>query len=768
MSDIAQKILSQASLLRVPSLPELLLCELEAFGQANVLENGHNTDLESLVAGDLFLYGRLLAGSAVVDNNAYYSPARMAQKHGYHNLKMMVRQTAAAMSFSRPSADQLRFMKQLYLQSVLTRSLAQQIARVVLPESKDKLRQVEQAAFCGLFLNVGALLLEQGFSRQYLGMLHQSENTSSLLLAEQKEFGIDHGALGATLLASWGIDGFCCDALRYHHLDINQILDATPLVKIAWLANQLTDEKENPEARVWANTLFEIQEESLLKITDTARTAVKNNLKSFNITFSTTRYLPLPVSEEEYILKQEKFALKQLRLRSEADNLFALAKESLFCTDEHGLVKPEKFGQAISASSRMLFGPCESLLFALSDDGEFLRCITATSAIEQEALDQLVIRCEADRSVVARSCLHNESVLHLPLSELSVIDRQLLTLLGSDNYCCEPLPGIQVNSPCGVLVIGIPGARVESYKKQSYLRNDFSVALGRMVSHRKEDRTEVDDVAASYERRIKETIHEANNPLGIIKNYLQLLSMKQGEDTKIQSEISFIKSEIDRVSNILEKLKKKPGGSDQATTLNINLLIRNLVSIFSGSFAAADSINIETSLDPTLPEISCNENALRQIITNLVKNSAEAFEDGGRILVKTTGNYYMNGTRYIQLIVKDNGPGIAANILEKLFLPDAKDCSGSDPDDLNISPDTGSGKEITNKARNINISTKGGNHTGSGLSIVHSLTKELGGQVSCQTTYSHAASEGSHGTEIIVLLPLSPAAHGNNIAGELH
>ena len=145
-----------------------------------------------------------------------------------------------------------------------------------------------------------------------------------------KTAGGNQRPLGTALLASWGIDGRCCDALRYHHLDINQILDATPLVKIAWLANQLTDEKENPEAQVWADTLFELQEDSLVKIRETARATVQNSSKSFNIAFSTTRYLPLPVTEEEHILKQEKFALKQLRLRSEADNLFALAKDSLF------------------------------------------------------------------------------------------------------------------------------------------------------------------------------------------------------------------------------------------------------------------------------------------------------------------------------------------------------------------------------------------------------------------------------------------------------
>jgi len=112
---MAQNNLSQASLVRLSSLPKLLLCELEKFQHDNTPANTRSADLESLVAGDLFLYGRLLAGRAGLDKDTYYSPARLAQQQGYNNLQMMLRQAAAAMSFSRPSSEQLRFMKQLYL-----------------------------------------------------------------------------------------------------------------------------------------------------------------------------------------------------------------------------------------------------------------------------------------------------------------------------------------------------------------------------------------------------------------------------------------------------------------------------------------------------------------------------------------------------------------------------------------------------------------------------------------------------------------------------
>lgn len=113
------------------------------------------------------------------------------------------------------------------------------------------------------------------------------------------------------------------------------------------------------------------------------------------------------------------------------------------------------------------------------------------------------------------------------------------------------------------------------------------------------------------------------------------------------------------------------------------------------------------------------------------------------------------------MTVKDNGPGIAANILEKLFIPAAVNSNGDDPDHLALSSDSG-------KYTSTNLSTKGGNHTGSGLSIVHSLAKELGGQVSCQTSHSDQAPQNLQGTEITVLLPLNPVANSNTKPGGPH
>lgn len=722
VTENADKILSQFNLASLPSLPELLLQELDMLqrspvGQAHP-EAGHGS-MESLLGNDLFLFARLVAGTPGFGTPRNYRPDDLLRAAGTETLAATIRQSAARLCFSRLTTQRLRFLKQLTLQAILCSALSREIVCRVVAEDDDRDLLEQQAAFCGMFLNIGALVLEQVYPDKYLELLPQCENTTALLETETREFGIDHATLGAALMQQWQVEGFCCDAVRYHHHGIGEILDATTLVKVAWLANQLADEKENTEAQVWADTLFGLQAQAVAAIREKAQAALAEISRTFAIPYSTTRYLPLPATEDEDVLKREKRTLKLLRERVEADNLFATVRERL------DKAQPADFGQALGGAVRLLFGPAPCLLFVRSADGSTLRC-QGGSVPEDRGMKQLTIRCEAERSVIADTCLSGEAVFRLAPEGLAVVDRQVLSLLGSDNFCCEPVVDRQAGTISGILVTGMSLQQAENYKKQAYLRGALAAKLASILARRQANGEARDDLAAAWEQRIKEAVHEVNNPLGIIKNYLQLLSMKQGEDKKTLSEISFIKSEIDRVSSILEKLKEKPETGDTTRTISINDMVTSLLNVISGSIAD-DRIRIETQLDAALPQVSCNENAVRQIITNLVKNAAEALVNGGTILVKTAGNFYMNGTRYIQLTVRDNGPGIAAHILDNLFAP--------------------------------GNSSKGGGHTGSGLSIVRSLVEELDGHVSCQT--STPGKDNSAGTEFSVLIPATPAAARN-------
>ena len=208
-------------------------------------------------------------------------------------------------------------------------------------------------------------------------------------------------------------------------------------------------------------------------------------------------------------------------------------------------------------------------------------------------------------------------------------------------------------------------------------------------------------------------IHEINNPLSIINNYLEILSLKLDAKNQAHTDIQTIKSEIFRVGDILKRLKTPKTNTGTITKFDLNELITELTHIFETSILDSNNIQLQLDLDTDIAPIYCNANALKQIYTNLVKNAVEAFPANGKIMVYTQGQVNVDGKTYIEISVADNGPGIRPEVLSQLFKP---------------------------------VQTEKGNgHSGIGLSIVKKLVAELNGSVSCRSS--------NKGTNFQILLP---------------
>jgi signal transduction histidine kinase len=184
--------------------------------------------------------------------------------------------------------------------------------------------------------------------------------------------------------------------------------------------------------------------------------------------------------------------------------------------------------------------------------------------------------------------------------------------------------------------------------------------------------------------------------------------------------------EISRVSVLLEGLssfsKPKIGGFE---LVNINQLCAGIVEVLKKSILLPRQIQATFLMDSAIPEIKTDRNGLKQVILNLVKNSAEAMEKGGKIELRTRflpgsakilldENKQLAGS--IEICIQDNGPGIAPEIMEKLFEP--------------------------------YNSSKNGKNAGLGLAIVHSIVKELSGRITCD-------SHHDKGTCFSVFLPVT-------------
>ena len=117
---------------------------------------------------------------------------------------------------------------------------------------------------------------------------------------------------------------------------------------------------------------------------------------------------------------------------------------------------------------------------------------------------------------------------------------------------------------------------------------------------------------------------------------------------------------MDRIRALI---KKAPPRKDR---LEINEAIREVIEL-TRSEAEKNSVSVQTQLAEGLPLIQGDRVQLQQVILNLIINAVQAMSGisaGARELLISTGTAESDG---VLLAVRDSGPGLAPETLERLF-----------------------------------------------------------------------------------------------------
>jgi signal transduction histidine kinase len=179
---------------------------------------------------------------------------------------------------------------------------------------------------------------------------------------------------------------------------------------------------------------------------------------------------------------------------------------------------------------------------------------------------------------------------------------------------------------------------------------------------------------------------------------------------------------LNRIAVIVRSMKEfSHPDAEKMQLADLNRAIQSTVTVASNEWKYV--AEVETDLDPQLPQIKCHLGALNQVVLNLVVNAAHAIaelvQNSGekkriRISTKALDNE-------IEIRVADDGSGIPAEIKERIFDPFFTT------------------KEV-------------GRGTGQGLALVHSvITKQHGGSIQVE-------SPPGKGSCFTIRLPLDPAA----------
>ncbi|MBY0121831.1 ATP-binding protein [Bacillus sp. S/N-304-OC-R1] len=158
--------------------------------------------------------------------------------------------------------------------------------------------------------------------------------------------------------------------------------------------------------------------------------------------------------------------------------------------------------------------------------------------------------------------------------------------------------------------------------------------------------------------------HEIKNPLASLKGFTQLQKEKDLEEE--QQYYLIMEQEIDRINSIVNDLLLlgKPRSAKQFRKNNINEIIAYVISI-TQQLASQKEIELLFHVDDNMPTVLCDENQLKQVFINLIKNGIDAMNDGGVIRISSK----MDEINTLSISIIDQGCGIRPSEMERLFDP---------------------------------------------------------------------------------------------------
>lgn len=203
--------------------------------------------------------------------------------------------------------------------------------------------------------------------------------------------------------------------------------------------------------------------------------------------------------------------------------------------------------------------------------------------------------------------------------------------------------------------------------------------------------------------------HNLRNPLSSMKTILQVQLEKPNLPFDIRHDCALVVGEIDRMSTKLTQLLKFAKPSVNGQRIGAVALAKQTAALFSRD---AERRNVRLEFDCPAQEVwlLASEEALSEVLSNLIINGIEAQPNGGRVRVALTQT-----PENLEIRVEDDGAGISQETQLKIFRP-----------------------FFTTKATG----------TGLGLAIVARRVAEMGGDVRCESP-----RKDGKGARFVVKLP---------------
>jgi two-component system, LuxR family, sensor kinase FixL len=168
--------------------------------------------------------------------------------------------------------------------------------------------------------------------------------------------------------------------------------------------------------------------------------------------------------------------------------------------------------------------------------------------------------------------------------------------------------------------------------------------------------------------------HEINQPMtaarALARAVQQLLCGPVPDLARVNTNIVTLIAQIDHAAGVVRRMRDfLRRGRPHSSTITVHDLLADALAL-AGPEVTWKRVSMTLDAPDDLPEVHGDAVQLQQVVLNLVRNAAEAIDDGrtrdGRIAVAARR---LEAPTRIEISVVDNGPGIATEMVERLFHP---------------------------------------------------------------------------------------------------
>jgi PAS domain S-box-containing protein len=188
-----------------------------------------------------------------------------------------------------------------------------------------------------------------------------------------------------------------------------------------------------------------------------------------------------------------------------------------------------------------------------------------------------------------------------------------------------------------------------------------------ITNDRKTERVLRNTEKLSAAARLSATVaHEINNPLEAAVNLVYLTKMNPALPEDAVRQLTQVEQELDRVAHITRQTlgffrdKNAPG------PVKLEDIIDSVLRIYANKMASKN-ITIHRRFEDC-PPISGIESEIKQVVSNLISNAADAATTGGVVTI-TLETSEKAGNTTVHLRVEDDGPGVPDEHRDRIFEP---------------------------------------------------------------------------------------------------